>query len=195
MTMTIPNLITVIRIILAPVFIIYMINDQMLYALIIFLICSLTDGIDGMVARFFNQKSNLGAYLDPLADKLLLVSAFVTLAVKQIMPAWLTVMVIARDVMILLGIFILLLNRLDFKIKPSMISKINTCFQFLLLIFLLSKDYLHFPPKFYSAFFYLTALFTISSGLHYMYYWFKILGDGLGSDQKKSGDSGGPDQR
>jgi cardiolipin synthase len=186
--MTIPNLITVIRIILAPVFIVYMINDQLLYALIIFLICSLTDGIDGMVARFFNQKSNLGAYLDPLADKLLLVSAFVTLAVKQIMPAWLTVVVIARDVMILLGLLILLLNRLDFKMKPSMISKINTCFQFLLLIFLLGKDYLHFPPKFYSVFFYLTALFTISSGLHYMYYWFKILGDGLGSDSKKNGD-------
>jgi len=162
--MTIPNLITVIRIILAPVFIVYMINDQLLYALIIFLICSLTDGIDGMVARFFNQKSNLGAYLDPLADKLLL------------------------DVMILLGLLILLLNRLDFKMKPSMISKINTCFQFLLLIFLLGKDYLHFPPKFYSVFFYLTALFTISSGLHYMYYWFKILGDGLGSDHKKSDD-------
>ncbi len=193
--MTIPNLITVIRIILTPVFIIYMIDDKMLYALIIFLICSVTDGIDGMVARFFNQKSNLGAYLDPLADKLLLVSAFVTLAVIQKgILVWLTVIVIARDVLILLGISILLLNRLDFKIKPSMISKINTCFQFLLLIFLLSKkDYLNFPISRYiePALVIPTAILTISSGLHYMYLWFKIFGDELGADHKKSDDSRG----
>jgi cardiolipin synthase len=197
--MTIPNLITMIRIILTPIFIIYMINDKFLYALILFLICSITDGIDGMIARFFNQKSNLGAYLYPLADKLLLVSAFVTLAVKNIMPAWLTVMVIARDVMILLGICILLLNRLDFKIKPSMISKINTCFQFLLLIFYLSKsDFLHYPIIRYlePALVIPTAILTISSGLHYMYLWFKILGgDGLmGSDFKKSDDTGHSEQ-
>ncbi len=85
--MTVPNLITTIRIILAPVFIIYLINDQFLSALVVFVICVASDGLDGLVARLFNQKSTLGTYLDPLADKILLVSAFITLAVRGYLPS------------------------------------------------------------------------------------------------------------
>ncbi len=103
--MTVPNLITTIRIILAPVFIIYLINDQFLSALVVFVLCVASDGLDGLVARLFNQKSTLGSYLDPLADKILLVAAFITLSVRGYLPSWLTVLVIARDVMIMLGIF------------------------------------------------------------------------------------------
>jgi cardiolipin synthase len=88
--MTIPNLITVSRIILAPVFVIYLINDRLNSALIVFLICMISDGVDGMVARLFNQKSRLGAYLDPLADKILLVTAFVLLGVRGYLPSWLS---------------------------------------------------------------------------------------------------------
>ena len=74
--MTIPNLITTLRIILAPIFVIYLINDQFLPALIVFIIGGVSDGVDGFLARVFHQRSKLGTYLDPLADKILLVAAW-----------------------------------------------------------------------------------------------------------------------
>ena len=179
--MTVPNLITTIRIILAPVFIIYLISEQFFSALIVFLICVVSDGLDGLLARIFNQKSRLGTFLDPLADKILLVAAFITLGVRRYIPSWLTVLVIARDVMILLGIFFLFINAREYKIKPSVISKINTCLQFVAVLSVLAKDYLTFPSVFYLSVYYLTALFTISSGLHYMHYWFQTMGDSVDS--------------
>ena len=84
--MTIPNLITILRILLVPIFIIYIINDRALGSLIIFLIASISDALDGFIARIFHQKSDLGAYLDPLADKILLVSAYITLAILKMIP-------------------------------------------------------------------------------------------------------------
>ncbi len=178
--MTVPNLITTIRIILAPVFIIYLINDQFLPALIVFLLCAASDGLDGMMARLMNQKSRLGSYLDPLADKLLLVAAFIALSVRGSLPSWLTVLVISRDIMILLGVLVLFLNGLEFKIKPSTISKITTWLQFITVVAVLSKVYMPSFVELYSYIFYLTALLTISSGLHYMHYWFRMMGEGSG---------------
>ena len=176
--MTVPNLITTIRIILAPVFVIYLINDQLLPALVVFLVCAVTDGLDGMLARLMNQRSKLGAYLDPLADKLLLVAAFVTLSVRGYLPAWLTVLVFSRDTIILLGVLVLFLIRTEFAIKPTPISKITTWLQFITILVVLSQAYMPFITKFYPYIFYLTALLTISSGLHYMYNWFKMIGEG-----------------
>ncbi|MFH1122811.1 MAG: CDP-diacylglycerol--glycerol-3-phosphate 3-phosphatidyltransferase [Pseudomonadota bacterium] len=182
--MTVPNLITMIRIILAPVFIIYLINDQFISALIVFIICGLTDGVDGMVARLFNQKSRLGTYLDPIADKTLLVAAFIVLSVRGFLPAWLTVLVIARDVMISLGVFVMSQYRLDFRIAPSILSKVNTCLQFVTVIAVLSREHLSFHHNFYVILYYVTALFTISSGLHYMQYWFRVMGEGVGNSKR-----------
>jgi cardiolipin synthase len=179
--MTIPNLITAFRIILAPVFVIYLINDRLNAALVVFLICMISDGIDGMVARLFNQKSRLGAYLDPLADKTLLVTAFVLLAVRGYLPSWLTVAAIARDVMILLGVLVFHLNRMEIKIRPSAVSKINTCFQFITLSMVLLKGCLLLPPVIYEGLYYVTAAFTIASGLHYMQYGLRAMGEGTGN--------------
>ncbi len=178
--MTLPNFITTIRIILAPVFVIYLINDRFLPALIVFLMCAVSDGLDGMLARVLNQRSKLGAYLDPIADKLLLVAAFVTLSVRGHLPAWLTVLVFSRDIMILLGVIVLSLNRMEFIVKPSPVSKVTTWLQFITIVAVLSQGYLPHFAKFYSYIFYLTALLTISSGLHYMYYWFRMMGEGSG---------------
>jgi cardiolipin synthase len=179
--MTIPNLITALRIILAPVFVIYLINDRLNAALVVFLICMISDGIDGMVARLFNQKSRLGSYLDPLADKTLLVTAFVLLAVRGYLPSWLTVAAIARDVMILLGVLVFHLNRLEIKIRPSAVSKINTCFQFITLSMVLLKGCILLPSVVYEALYYVTAVFTIGSGLHYMQYGLRAMGEGTGN--------------
>jgi cardiolipin synthase len=180
--MTIPNLITAFRIILVPVFVIYLINDRLSSALVIFLICMISDGIDGMVARLFNQKSRLGAYLDPLADKTLLVTAFVLLGVRGYLPSWLTVTAIARDVMILLGVLVFHLNRLELRIRPSAVSKINTCFQFITLSMVLLKGFLLLPSAIYEALYYITATLTIISGLHYMQYGLRAMGEGSGNN-------------
>ncbi|MEJ2724838.1 MAG: CDP-alcohol phosphatidyltransferase family protein [Deltaproteobacteria bacterium] len=188
--MTIANLVTTIRIILAPVFMIFIINDQYKSALVVFIICVISDGADGMVARLLDQKSRLGTYLDPLADKLLLVATFIALSVRGFLPAWLTVLVIARDVMILLGVLVISLNRMEFRVKPSMVSKINTCFQFATATAVLSRNYLPLPSTFFRFLYYATALFTVSSGLHYLQYLFKIMGEGTGNSRAKG--NGGP---
>jgi cardiolipin synthase len=182
--MTIPNLITAIRIILAPVFIIFLINDDLRSALFLFLLCMASDCADGMIARLLNQKSKLGTYLDPLADKLLLVAAFVVLAARGNLPSWLTVMVISRDIMILLGVVVLFLNGFNLSIKPSIISKINTCFQFTTVVAVLSGGNLPLPAAFYLYLYYLTALFTIASGLDYMRYGFQMMGEGTVNAKK-----------
>lgn len=176
--MTIPNFITLLRIILAPVFVIYLINDNITAAFIVFVVCSVSDGVDGFVARFFNQKSKLGAYLDPLADKLLLVTAFVVLAAMGHLPAWLTVTVIARDVTILLGVLTIHLNKLELRIRPSALSKINTCLQFLTVTAVLAKGLLTLSPMFYLSLYYGTVFFTVASGLHYIQYGLRVMSAG-----------------
>ncbi len=177
--MTIPNLITMIRIILTPVFVIYLINDDLVTGLIVLAICGISDGLDGFIARVFNQKSKLGTFLDPLADKLILVSAFITLSVRGFLPSWLTVVVISRDVMILLGIIIIYLNNIALNIRPAVSSKITTCFQFATLILVLLSKNEYFAPYqgYYHYIYYVTALFTIISFLQYLYQWLKIMGD------------------
>lgn len=185
--MTVANLITTIRIILAPIFVIYLINEQFGSALVVILLCGISDGLDGMVARLFNQKTRLGAYLDPMADKILLVAAFITLSVRGFLPSWLTVTAIARDTLILLGVSVVFLNRMDVTIRPSIWSKITTCLQFFCIMAVLSKPYMNLAQPFYMGLFYLTALFTIISGLHYMHYWFKIMGEGSGPGKGDEG--------
>jgi cardiolipin synthase (CMP-forming) len=181
--MTLPNLITSLRIILAPIFIIYLIREDFPAALVIFIIAGLSDGADGLIARVFNQKSRLGSYLDPLADKILLIAAFVVLSVRHFIPPWLTVMAISRDILILLGVLILFLNQMDIIIRPSIVSKITTCLQLGTVFMVLSRDYLPQLYRFNTALFWLTGLFTIISGLHYMYYWFKVMGESVSEEQ------------
>ena len=175
--MTIPNLITTLRFILTPIFIIYLLNDKLLSALIVFIIAGLSDGIDGFLARALNQKTNIGAYLDPLADKILLISAFIVLPVKGLVPSWLAVIVISRDILILSGVSILFLIKEELTIKPSILSKITTCFQLLTVFIVLSRPYFHSFLQFNIYLFWITAFVTTSSGLHYIYNWFQMIGE------------------
>jgi cardiolipin synthase len=175
--MTVPNLITSLRIILVPVFVIYLINDRHTAALVVFIIAGISDGADGLAARLLNQKSELGAYLDPVADKLLLVAAFVVLAVRGYVPPWLTVLVISRDVMILLGVLILSLLGAKFAIRPSILSKVNTCLQLATVFMVLTNEYIRFSSQFTTVVFWLAGILTVASGLHYMMYWFGVIGE------------------
>ena len=178
--MTIPNIITMIRILLTPIFVIYLINDQLLNGMIILVICGVSDGLDGLIARVFKQKSRLGSYLDPLADKIILVSAFIALSIRGFLPSWLSVTVISRDVLILIGVIILYITGVDLNIKPVFSSKITTCFQFATVIAVLSGEYLTPFQEYYVYLYYATAIFTIISFLQYLYQWLKMIGDKTG---------------
>ena len=175
--MTVPNLITVIRIILVPIFVIYIMQGRLTAALVVFMIAGISDGIDGFLARVLNQKSRLGAFLDPLADKILLVSAFVMLSVREFMPSWLTVIVISRDVLILLGVLILFMTSTGFTVKPSLVSKATTCFQLAAVFIVLSRGYTDISFGLQRVVCWATAAITIISGLHYMRQWFRMMGE------------------
>jgi cardiolipin synthase (CMP-forming) len=176
--MTIPNLITTLRIILVPIFIIYLINERFLEALTVFVLAGLSDGVDGLLARLLNQKSRLGAFLDPLADKILLIAAFVVLAAGGFIPVWLTVTVITRDILILLGVLILFLTKQDIVIKPSILSKINTCLQLATVFVVLVRNHFNLFSSMIPIIYILTGVLTIASGLHYMRSWFQMMGEG-----------------
>jgi cardiolipin synthase (CMP-forming) len=165
--MTIPNLLTILRVLLVPIFIIYMINDRAMGSLIIFLIASISDAVDGFIARIFHQKSDLGAHLDPLADKILLISAYITLAVLKMIPPWLAILIISRDVIILLGVLVLYINQRPVKVHPSLLSKSTTCLQIGTILMILSSGYISIEPiKIYA--FWFTSGLTIASGLQYI---------------------------
>src|SRR5512136_3396512 len=108
--MNLPNLLTLIRILLISLFVILIIDKSFSWALIIFALAGITDAVDGLIARITHQRTELGAYLDPIADKLLLSSAFVTLAIIERIPSWLTVIVVTRDIIILIGFLMFFLT-------------------------------------------------------------------------------------
>jgi cardiolipin synthase (CMP-forming) len=173
--MSIPNIITLIRIVLIPWFAILLINGSFNQALWVFAGAAVSDGLDGLIARWFSQKTLLGSFLDPIADKLLLSTAYVALAVLKEIPVWLSVIVISRDVVIVLGVSILFITQVRFEIKPTAISKMTTIFQLLLVLMILSSGYIYYSDWLRQGLVLATLIFTILSGLHYIYSGLKIL--------------------
>jgi len=168
---------TLIRILLIPLFVIFIINKLFGWALITFAVAGITDGIDGMIARITHKRTELGAYLDPIADKLLLIAAFVTLAIIEILPSWLAVIVVTRDVIILLGFLVFILLDYRPKIKPSLVSKVTTFFQISTILLVLMAGYAPVFKQLSSIAIYGTTLFTIVSGSHYIYVGTRILNE------------------
>ncbi|OHE24343.1 MAG: CDP-diacylglycerol--glycerol-3-phosphate 3-phosphatidyltransferase [Syntrophobacterales bacterium RBG_19FT_COMBO_59_10] len=181
--MNIPNILTLLRIIMVPVIVILLIQESFLKALIVFVAAGLTDILDGFLARFLHQQTVLGSYLDPIADKALLVSSFVTLSVLHIIPGWLAVLVISRDLFILLGISVLSIMSISVEIRPAFVSKVTTTLQ--LITVLLSLSALCLPGGIREIWllplYWVTAFFTIVSGLNYMARGMKI----INNDAKK----------
>ena len=136
---TVPNLLTVFRMVLIPVFVSLLFYQRFVLALAVFVLAGVTDGLDGLLARRFNQKSQLGTILDPIADKLMLVTAFVVLSMRSVFPQplpshlpvpfWVTVAVISRDVFILVGAAAINIVTGFRGFRPSMLGKINTTVQ------------------------------------------------------------------
>ncbi len=171
--MTIPNAITILRILLVPPFVIVLLRGQYGGALGIFALAAISDAVDGYIARRYLQKSRIGAFLDPLADKLLAGTAFILLALRHIIPDWLAVIVVSREFVILFGLFLLTVVHAPIQIAPSRMGKLNTAFQLttVCLCLLANVPGLTLSPAFdtaLSVLFALTGATTAVSGLQYL---------------------------
>ena len=173
--MNLPNILTLTRVLLIPVFVIFIMNKLFNWALLTFAIAGITDGIDGLMARITHQRTELGAYLDPIADKLLLFAAFISLAIIEFIPSWLVVIVITRDVIILVGFLVMFLTSYRPKISPSLLSKATTVFQIITILLVLMAGYSTVFKQLSMIAIYGTAVITILSGSHYIYLGTRIL--------------------
>lgn len=133
----IPNFLTLSRIAMVPVIVVLLGNRQYEMALVIFVLAGLTDGLDGWIAKRFGLQSAMGAMLDPIADKVLLISTYAMLAYLQDVPFWLVVVVLFRDFLIVGGYWFLIAMQYPVQIRPIFISKINTLVQIILVIMVL----------------------------------------------------------
>lgn len=127
--MSIPNLITLGRILLVPVVVWAIASGAMWFAFVLFLVAGVSDAVDGYLAKRFNMTTELGAYLDPLADKALIVSIYLSLGINGFIPRWLVILVVSRDILIVGGIMLSWLVGNPLKIKPLLVSKLNTVAQ------------------------------------------------------------------
>lgn len=138
--LNIPNLITLGRVILVPVVFWLLLTGQTQLAFVLFLVAGLSDAVDGYLAKRFGWSTELGAYLDPLADKLLIVSIFVALGVKAALPSWLVIAVVSRDILIVTGVVLSWLLNRPMRIRPAAVSKVNTLSQIVLAGTVLADD-------------------------------------------------------
>lgn len=167
-SLTIPNLITLSRILLTPLFIICIIQGQYRRGLAVFFLAGISDMADGLIARHWQQKSPLGAYLDPLADKLLMSASFVTLSIAHLIPPWLTVVVLSRDITLALGVILFRLADLPLYIRPSWAGKCTTFLQLSTVLLVLLGKIWSLPPALLYGCIWVTGGFTVISGVHYV---------------------------
>lgn len=171
---TLANQLTILRMLLIPAFVILTLYGEFGWALTVFIVAGLTDMLDGLAARAAGQKSTLGAWLDPAADKLLLVSTFTVLTLPNIglvnrLPLWLTVLVISRDVGIVLTVAIVNLAVGPRTFKPSPLGKAATAVFILACVVVMLFNYLGYHSRWVDAAIYLTLLITIASGIDYVW--------------------------
>ena len=186
--LTVPNMLTVFRMVLIPVFVTLLFYQRFLWALGVFVIAGLTDGLDGLLARRFAQESQLGTILDPIADKLMLVSAFIVLSMRSVFPQplpshlpvpfWVTVAVISRDVFIIVGAAAINVMTGFRGFRPSWLGKLNTAIQIggiAAIMFAASVPHYHgyYLPTVYAAVFTMAIL----SGLHYIFFASKLMNE------------------
>jgi cardiolipin synthase len=172
-----PNLITLSRIALAPVLILLLKDQEYAASLGVFVIAGVSDGLDGFIAKRFDSVSRLGSILDPLADKILLLSSYVMLTLLGHLPFWLMLTVAFRDLLIIGGYLVYTSMVGPVQMRPSWLSKFNTFMQIALVIVILAQQALHqvYQPA-VTALIYAVLLTTVVSGLHYLWIWMVIKG-------------------
>jgi cardiolipin synthase (CMP-forming) len=180
-----------------PCFVLLLIYGYPKSATFLFLIAGFTDGLDGLLARKLKQKTVLGSFLDPMADKILLTSAFITLTIPSIpltlhIPAWLTILTISRDVVIAVSVLIIHLLTHHTSFPPSFLGKCTTAVQLLTVgVCMLANFEADFAAAIFPLVKYSTLIFTVASGLHYFYRSAKIIGSYqvAGNGKKRDQDS------
>lgn len=172
-----PNLITIVRAILVPVVFWLLMTGHTLSAFFLFIAAGLSDALDGFLAKRYNWQTELGAHLDPLADKLLLVSVFIALGSLRELPFWLVVMVVSRDVLIVLAVMVSWLMNHPVKMKPHVVSKANTLAQIALAaIVLADMSFALELGHVRTLLVWLTAVLTIASLFTYLRAWIAHMG-------------------
>jgi cardiolipin synthase len=186
--LTVPNVLTVFRMVLIPVFVTLLFYQRLILALGVFVLAGLTDGLDGLLARRFAQQSQLGTILDPIADKLMLVTAFIVLSMRSVFPQplpshlpipfWVTIAVISRDVFIIVGAAAINIMTGFRGFRPSWLGKLNTTVQvsgIAAIMFAASVPYYtgYYLPTVYAVVFALAIL----SGLHYIFFASKLMNE------------------
>ena len=167
-----PNIITFLRFLLLPPVVLLLLSRRYDAALLVFAVAGFSDALDGYLAKRYHWTSRLGALLDPLADKLMLVSGFVTLAWLGLIPSWLVALIILRDVVIVTGAIVYHLRIEKLEAAPSVISKLNTFAQILLILAVMfSQAFWSLPTRWMDVLIYSVLLTTLWSGFDYVWTW------------------------
>lgn len=172
--MNIPNALTLGRILLVPLLVWLIIDHEMLAAFIVFILAGLSDGADGYLAKRYGWHTELGAYLDPIADKALLVTIYVTLGLAGHLPVWLVIAVVSRDIFIVGAVLLAWMMSRPITVRPLLISKVNTCAQIALAGVVLAELGLSLGlGALVWVLIWLTGTFTILSAAAYFWTWIK----------------------
>ncbi len=185
---TVPNLLTVFRMVLIPVFVSLLFYQRFVLALVVFVLAGVTDGLDGLLARRFDQKSQLGTILDPIADKMMMITSFVVLSMRSVFPPpvpshlpipfWVTIAVISRDVFILVGAASINIVTGFRGFRPSMLGKINTTVQIVAIgIIMLAASFPYGTGYYLPTVYAIVFLFAVLSGGHYVFFVSKLLNE------------------
>ena len=172
--MSIPNIITLGRILLVPIIVWAIASSQMEIAFAVFIVAGVSDAVDGFLAKRFNMASELGALLDPLADKALLVSIYIALGISGAIPHWIVILVVSRDIMIVSAVIVSWLFGKPVPMKPLMVSKLNTVAQVGFAALVLAALGFGFTPQPYDAILMgLVTVFTLASVSLYLMEWIR----------------------
>jgi cardiolipin synthase len=167
--LNLPNFLTLCRMVSIPIFLTFLSRHRYTAALYVFVAAAITDGLDGAVARWFNSRTELGAFLDPFADKMMLVSAFVVLTIGGELPGYLLSVVAIRDVVIVVGyLMISFFTGERVPVRPSYLGKLSTCLQLACIIGVLA-GFDNYRPGVFNALLFSTVAVTALSFVHYMY--------------------------
>jgi cardiolipin synthase (CMP-forming) len=171
---SLPNFISLGRLELVPAIITMIATERWKEACIVFIIAGISDAVDGWIAKTFNLRTELGAYLDPVADKALIVSIYVALAIVAVLPATIAILVVARDMMIIGAFMMSLILRKPVTVKPLMISKANTVAQIGFAAMVLGVKAFGFPTgAWFNVSLYCVAALTLASMAAYIVQWIK----------------------
>ncbi len=175
--LTLPNWLSILRILVTPFFTILLLYRYVGTALAIFALAALTDALDGFIARSWGQKSDLGMVLDPLADKLLVTAGFISFTILEVMPRWLTIIVLSRDLFLVGGGLVLFMFAGKVKVPPSLLGKGTTVLQIAALLYTMVLNVKAIGARAPFALLALTAAATVASGLDYVIRGARRLGD------------------